>query len=155
MHVSPSSLFFMPVHPSNVAHWAIKDSIAITFFMSTHLIKALKPTTGSNGRDPSVCLQQAHYQFLYDALESIFPVQNGEVKAVKSSAADSVQLLDETKAAEQPAEQTAASTTANSQEGEAKGAPAAAEEGRKDQEAEPEKISTEETGNGSTITVEV
>lgn len=99
-------------------------------------------------------LQQEQYQFLYDALESIFPVQNGEVKAVKSSAADSVQLLDETKAAGQPAEETVASTTTNSQEGEAEGAPAAAEEGRKDQEVEP-KISTEETGNASTITVEV
>lgn len=105
--------------------------------------------------DLSVCLQQEQYQFLYDALESIFPVLNGEVKAVKSSAADSVQLLDETKAAEQPAEETAASTTTNSQKGEAEGAPAAAEEERKDQEAELEKISTEETGNGSTITVEV
>lgn len=123
--------------------------------MSTHLIKALKLTTGSNGSDLSVCLQQEQYQFLYDALESVFPVQNGEVKAVKSSAADSVQLLNETKAAEQPAEEMAASTTTNSQKGEAEGAPAAAEEGRKDEAEEPAKISTEETGNGSTITVEV
>lgn len=91
------------------------------------------------------------YQFLYDALESTFPVQNGEVKAVKSSAADSVQLVNETKAAEQPVEEMAASTTRNSQQGEAEGAPAAPEGGQEKQIEEP----NVSTGNGPTVTAEV
>lgn len=85
---------------------------------------------------------------MYDALESAFPVQNGEVKAVKSSAADSVQLVNETKAPEQPVEKKAASTTLNSQQVEAEGAPAAPEGG---QEAQPEE-SKVSTGNGPAVT---
>lgn len=98
-----------------------------------------------------VCPLQEQYQFLYDALESTFPVQNGEVKAVKSSAADSVQLVNETKAAEQPVEEMAASTTRNSQQGEAEGAPAAPEGGQEKQIEEP----NVSTGNGPTVTAEV
>uniref|UniRef100_A0A7N6C2F5 Receptor-type tyrosine-protein phosphatase C n=1 Tax=Anabas testudineus TaxID=64144 RepID=A0A7N6C2F5_ANATE len=41
------------------------------------------------------------YQFLYDALEGMFPVQNGEVKAAQATAVDAVQIVNETKAAEQ------------------------------------------------------
>lgn len=98
-----------------------------------------------------LCPLQEQYQFLYDALESAFPVQNGEVKAVKSSAADSVQLVNETKAPEQPVEEKAASTTINSQQGEAEGAPAAPEGGQEEQQEEP-KVST---GNGPAVTAEV
>uniref|UniRef100_A0A669BZF3 Receptor-type tyrosine-protein phosphatase C n=1 Tax=Oreochromis niloticus TaxID=8128 RepID=A0A669BZF3_ORENI len=56
------------------------------------------------------------YQFIYDAVEAVFPVQNGEVKPVQASAADSVQIVNETKAAEQKEEVKAeepASTTSN------------------------------------------
>ncbi|XP_075887320.1 receptor-type tyrosine-protein phosphatase C-like isoform X2 [Nelusetta ayraudi] len=91
------------------------------------------------------------YQFLYDALESTFPVQNGEAKAVKSSAADSVQLVNETKAAEQPVEEMAASTTRNSQQGGAEGAPAAPEGGQQMQREEP----NVSTANGPTVAAEV
>lgn len=98
-----------------------------------------------------VCPLQEQYQFLYDALESTFPVQNGEVKAVKSSAADSVQLVNETKAPEQPVEEMAASTTRNSQQGEAEGAPAAPEGGQEKQIEEP----NVSTGNGPTVTADV
>lgn len=98
-----------------------------------------------------LCPLQEQYQFLYDALESAFPVQNGEVKAVKSSAADSVQLVNETKAPEQAVEEKAASTTINSQQGEAEGAPAAPEGDQEEQQAES-KVST---GNGPAVTAEV
>lgn len=98
-----------------------------------------------------VCPLQEQYQFLYDALESTFPVQNGEVKAVKSSAADSVQLVNETKAAEQPVEEMAASTTRNSQQEAAEGAPAAPEGGQETQLEDP----NVSTGNGPTVTAEV
>ncbi|XP_053727339.1 receptor-type tyrosine-protein phosphatase C isoform X2 [Synchiropus splendidus] len=40
------------------------------------------------------------YQFLYDALETLYPLQNGSVKAELES--DCVQVVDETTAAEQP-----------------------------------------------------
>ncbi|XP_029001392.1 receptor-type tyrosine-protein phosphatase C isoform X2 [Betta splendens] len=46
------------------------------------------------------------YQFLYEALEGVFPVQNGEVKAAQAPTADSVQIVNETHAAEQPAQAT-------------------------------------------------
>lgn len=98
-----------------------------------------------------LCPLQEQYQFLYDALESAFPVQNGEVKAVKSSAADLVQLVNETKAPEQPVEEKAASTTTNSQQGGAEGAPAAPEGGQEEQQEE-QKVST---GNGPAVTAEV
>lgn len=98
-----------------------------------------------------VCPLQEQYQFLYDALESTFPVQNGEAKAVKSSAADSVQLVNETKAAEQPVEEMAASTTRNSQQGGAEGAPAAPEGGQQMQREEP----NVSTANGPTVAAEV
>ncbi|XP_034439592.1 receptor-type tyrosine-protein phosphatase C [Hippoglossus hippoglossus] len=42
------------------------------------------------------------YQFLYDTMQMVFPVQNGEVKAVQASAADSIQIISETAAAKQP-----------------------------------------------------
>ncbi|XP_040895632.1 receptor-type tyrosine-protein phosphatase C isoform X2 [Toxotes jaculatrix] len=104
------------------------------------------------------------YQFLYSALEGAFPVQNGEVKAVQASAADSVQIVNETKAAEQPAEGKAeqpASTTSD-QQGTAESAPVEADGGKEDKK-EPEKESStptetppqEDTSNGPTVTVEV
>lgn len=84
---------------------------------------------------------------MYDALEGVFPLQNGEVKAARSSAADSVQVVDETRAAEEPA-----STTSSGQQGDAESPPPAADE--------PHSVSTEttpleDTSNGSTVTVEV
>ncbi|KAK5930600.1 hypothetical protein CgunFtcFv8_026822 [Champsocephalus gunnari] len=57
------------------------------------------------------------YQFLYEALEGVFPVQNGELKAVQASSVDSVQVVNETKAAEKPEGKTAASTTCNDPHG--------------------------------------
>lgn len=53
---------------------------------------------------------------MYDAVASIFPIQNGEVKTVKAPEADSIQLVNETKAEEQPAEEKAASTTSDGQQ---------------------------------------
>lgn len=84
-----------------------------------------------------VCPPQEQYQFLYDALESTFPVQNGEVKAVKSSAADSVHLVNETIAPEQHVEEMAASTTRNSQQGGAESDPAAPQGGQGKTTQEP------------------
>uniref|UniRef100_A0A8C9XHV9 Receptor-type tyrosine-protein phosphatase C n=1 Tax=Sander lucioperca TaxID=283035 RepID=A0A8C9XHV9_SANLU len=103
------------------------------------------------------------YQFLYDALEGVFPIQNGEVKAVQASAADSVQVVNETKAAEQPTEETAkqpASTTTNDQQEPAESSPLVTDGGNEDKKEEPEKVSTEttpleDTSNSATVTVEV
>lgn len=86
-----------------------------------------------------LCLLQEQYQLLYNALESIFPIQNGEVKAEMGSEADSVQIVNETKAAEQPAEEKAASTTSNGQQRAAESAAPVAEK------EEPDKVSAETT----------
>ncbi|KAI3368598.1 hypothetical protein L3Q82_025600 [Scortum barcoo] len=106
------------------------------------------------------------YQFLYDALEGVYPVQNGEVKAVQASAADSVQIVNETKAAEQPAEEKAeqpASTTKTGQQEAAESAPLVADGEKEEKKEEPEKVSSaptettplEDTSNGPTVPVEV
>uniref|UniRef100_A0AAQ5ZR26 Receptor-type tyrosine-protein phosphatase C n=1 Tax=Amphiprion ocellaris TaxID=80972 RepID=A0AAQ5ZR26_AMPOC len=108
-----------------------------------------------------------HYQFLYSALEGVFPVQNGEVKPVQASAADSIQIVNETGAAEKPAEEKAeqpASTTSSEQQAAAENTPLVAEEEKKDpKEEEPGKESSgptettpqEDSSNGPTVTVEV
>lgn len=107
------------------------------------------------------------YQFLYDALEGVFPVQNGEAKPVQASATDSVQIVDENKAAEKPAEEKAeqpASTTSDSQQAAAaESSLVEAAGGKEDKKEEPEKVSStptettplEDTSNGPTVTVEV
>uniref|UniRef100_A0A3P8SD43 Receptor-type tyrosine-protein phosphatase C n=2 Tax=Amphiprion percula TaxID=161767 RepID=A0A3P8SD43_AMPPE len=112
-------------------------------------------------------LKPEHYQFLYSALEGVFPVQNGEVKPVQASAADSIQIVNETGAAEKPAEEKAelpASTTSSEQQAAAENTPLVAEEEKKDpKEEEPEKESggptettpQEDSSNGPTVTVEV
>lgn len=104
------------------------------------------------------------YQFLYDTLEAVFPVQNGEVKAVQASA--EVQIVNETKTAEQPAEAKAeqsASTTSDDQQGEAESAPLVADEVKEEPKEKPEvalipqteTTPLEETSNGPTASVEV
>uniref|UniRef100_A0A665X1X0 Receptor-type tyrosine-protein phosphatase C n=1 Tax=Echeneis naucrates TaxID=173247 RepID=A0A665X1X0_ECHNA len=105
------------------------------------------------------------YQFLYDALASVFPVQNGEVKAAKVPAADSLQFVNETKAEEQQAEKPAsnASTTSNEQQGTAESTPLVAVLGQEDKQEESEKQSStpkdttplEDTTSGPTATVDV
>lgn len=100
---------------------------------------------------------------MYDALEGVFPVQNGQVKAVEGSAADSIQLVNETKAAEQPFEEKTkqpASRTSNGQQEAAESNPSVADGKKEDKKEEPEKVSTEttpveDTSNGPTVTVEV
>ncbi|XP_059197945.1 receptor-type tyrosine-protein phosphatase C isoform X2 [Centropristis striata] len=87
------------------------------------------------------------YQFVYDSLEGVFPVQNGEVKPVQASAADSVQVINETKAAEQPTEEKAeqpASTTSNNQQGAAESSPVEADGEKEDKkEAEASSVPAE------------
>uniref|UniRef100_A0AAX7TF50 Receptor-type tyrosine-protein phosphatase C n=1 Tax=Astatotilapia calliptera TaxID=8154 RepID=A0AAX7TF50_ASTCA len=103
------------------------------------------------------------YQFIYDAVEAVFPVQNGEVKPVQASAADSVQIVNETKAAEQKDEGKAeepASTTSNEQQAAAESTPLVPDKEEKKEEAEKEAPPTEttpldDTSNGPTVTVEV
>lgn len=77
---------------------------------------------------------QEQYQFLYEALEMTFPVQNGDVKAAQNS----VQIVNETRAAERPC-----STTSTHR--------------KEAEESADEDVSaaTEEVSNGSTVTVEV
>ncbi|KAL3047206.1 hypothetical protein OYC64_021430 [Pagothenia borchgrevinki] len=103
------------------------------------------------------------YQFLYEALEGVFPVQNGELKAVQASSVDSVQVVNETKAAEKPAGEKAASTISNDQQGAAESSPLVADGGKEDKKEEPEEVSSvpiettplQDTSNGATVTVEV
>ncbi|XP_062251206.1 receptor-type tyrosine-protein phosphatase C isoform X2 [Platichthys flesus] len=78
----------------------------------------------------------AQYQFLYDTVQMLVPVQNGEVKAVQASAADSIQMISETAAPEQP------DSAASSQQQEAEESThLVAEEGKEDKEEEPGKES--------------
>uniref|UniRef100_A0A7N6AWX5 Receptor-type tyrosine-protein phosphatase C n=1 Tax=Anabas testudineus TaxID=64144 RepID=A0A7N6AWX5_ANATE len=104
------------------------------------------------------------YQFLYDALEGMFPVQNGEVKAAQATAVDAVQIVNETKAAEQKAEEKAEqppSTTSDDQQGVAENTPLVPDAGKEDKKEESEKEAPtettplEDTSNGPTVTVEV
>lgn len=111
-----------------------------------------------------------HYQFLYSALEGVFPVQNGEVKPVQASAADSIQIVNETEAAEKPAEQPAekkaeqpAITTSSEQQAAAEDTPLVSEAGKEDTKEEPDKEASsptettplDDTSNGPAVTVEV
>ncbi|XP_052320199.1 receptor-type tyrosine-protein phosphatase C isoform X3 [Oncorhynchus keta] len=109
------------------------------------------------------------YQFLYDAVEGSFPIQNGEVKqpaTAPAAAADSIQVVNETKA-----EQPASATTATQQGAEVvkeavestplvagKEAGAAAD-GNEDEAKEPgsptEKTPLEGSSNGPAVTLEV
>ncbi|KAM7409682.1 hypothetical protein PAMA_001261 [Pampus argenteus] len=97
------------------------------------------------------------YQFLYDALEGVYPVQNGEVKAVQAD--DSVQIVNETKATKQQS----ASTTSENQQGAAESAPLVADGGMEDKKEKPDQVSSsptgttplEDTSNNTTVTVEV
>uniref|UniRef100_A0A671Y4V1 Receptor-type tyrosine-protein phosphatase C n=1 Tax=Sparus aurata TaxID=8175 RepID=A0A671Y4V1_SPAAU len=112
------------------------------------------------------------YQFLYDALEGVFPVQNGEVKAPQASAA--IEIVNETKAAEQPTEkkeeqpaekkeEQPASTTSNGQQEAAESAPLVPEAEKEVKKEEAEEVSSTPTettplegaSNGPTVTVEV
>lgn len=91
------------------------------------------------------------------------------MKAVQASAADSVQIVNETKAAEQPAEEkaeqpaSAASTTSNDQQAPAESTPLVADAGKEDKKEGSDKESStptetsplEDTSNGPTVTVEV
>ncbi|XP_007574306.1 receptor-type tyrosine-protein phosphatase C-like isoform X3 [Poecilia formosa] len=110
------------------------------------------------------------YQFLYKALEGAFPVQNGEVKPVKSTTVASVEIVNETKAGEAEADkqqekkaEESASTTSSNQQAEAESAPLVAESEKEKKEEEPAKETSalkestpqEETSNGPTVTVEV
>lgn len=107
----------------------------------------------------------AQYRFLYDAVEAVFPVQNGEVKPVQAPAADSVQIVNETKAAEQKdggKTEAPASTTSNDQQPAAENTPlvSSGDKEQKTEEAEKESTPTEktpldDTSNGPTVTLEV
>ncbi|XP_030582812.1 receptor-type tyrosine-protein phosphatase C isoform X2 [Archocentrus centrarchus] len=102
------------------------------------------------------------YRFLYDAVEAVFPVQNGEVKPVQAPAADSVQIVNETKAAEQKdggKTEEPASTTSNDQQPAAENTPlvSGGDKEEKTEEAEKESTPTEktpldDTSNGPTVT---
>lgn len=89
-------------------------------------------------------------------------MQNGEVKAVQAPAADSVQIVNETKAAEEPAEKRVeqpASTTSDDQQGVAESTPLVPEEGKdkkedSEKDAPTETTPLEDTSNSSTVTVE-
>uniref|UniRef100_A0A3Q2FV67 protein-tyrosine-phosphatase n=1 Tax=Cyprinodon variegatus TaxID=28743 RepID=A0A3Q2FV67_CYPVA len=112
-------------------------------------------------------LSSEQYQFLYKALEGAFPVQNGEVKAVKAAATDSVQIVNETKEAaaeKQPAEtvEEPASTTSSDRQAETETTPLVADSEKPKEEEEHAIESSsptdtkpqEETSNGPTVTVD-
>ncbi|XP_045905518.1 receptor-type tyrosine-protein phosphatase C isoform X4 [Micropterus dolomieu] len=135
------------------ALWTVLDSAE-----TEKLVDVFQVTKTLRKERQGMILSKEQYQFLYDALEGVYPVQNGEVKAVQASAADSIQIVNETTEAEQ-----LASTTSNDQQGEAESAPLVADEGKEDKKEEPEEVSNaptettplEDTSNGPTVTVEV
>lgn len=97
---------------------------------------------------------------MYDTLEGVFPVQNGDVKTAKGSAANSIQIVNETKTAEQPSKETAewpASAYRISQQGAAE---RAGDAGSEETTEEPDEVSSEstpleDTSNGPNVIVEV
>ncbi|XP_065811804.1 receptor-type tyrosine-protein phosphatase C isoform X2 [Labrus bergylta] len=95
------------------------------------------------------------YQFLYNALDGVFPVQNGDVKAAQASAADSVLVVNETKLAAEPDEP--ASTASKGQQGAGDSTPDVGD-GVKEEAAEKVPTETtplEDSSNGPTVTAEV
>ncbi|XP_060933938.1 receptor-type tyrosine-protein phosphatase C-like isoform X2 [Limanda limanda] len=86
------------------------------------------------------------YQFLYDTVQMVFPVQNGEVKAVQASAADSIQIISETAAVEQP------DSAASSQQQEAAESTHLVAEEDKEEEPGKESLLMEDT---STVPLDV
>lgn len=98
-------------------------------------------------------------------MEAVFPVQNGEVKPVQAPAADSMQIVNETKAAEQKDEGKAdepASTTSNDQQPAAENTPLVSSGDKEEKREEADKESTptektplDDTSNGPTVTLEV
>uniref|UniRef100_A0A3P9MA91 Receptor-type tyrosine-protein phosphatase C n=1 Tax=Oryzias latipes TaxID=8090 RepID=A0A3P9MA91_ORYLA len=103
------------------------------------------------------------YTFLYSALESIYPVQNGDVKPVQAAGGASVQIVNETKAEEQPCEKAErpASTTSENQQVAAESSILEVEAVKEDRKEEPSNGSTEtappaeDNSNGPTVNVEV
>ncbi|XP_054646153.1 receptor-type tyrosine-protein phosphatase C isoform X2 [Dunckerocampus dactyliophorus] len=84
------------------------------------------------------------YKFLYDALDGVYPVQNGEVKAVQAPEVDSVLLVNETQpAVQQPGEKAEDTTgpTEMGQQGAADSSTPVAET-RKEDEKEAEQVSS-------------
>lgn len=107
-----------------------------------------------------LCFQQEQYHFLYSALEGVFPLQNGEVKAAEAPATDTVQIVNETKAVEPPAEQKPAQAAAAPGEEPQAGSestPLVAAGASEDKKEEPEKDTEttplDEASNGPTVTV--
>lgn len=76
---------------------------------------------------------------MYDAVQSTFPVQNGDVKATPVSAADSIQMMNETKGA--------STTTVSQQE--------AAPEAKRESSGPTETSDVEDSCNGPAVILEV
>ncbi|XP_017269055.1 receptor-type tyrosine-protein phosphatase C isoform X2 [Kryptolebias marmoratus] len=141
------------------ALWNLMDSAETEKLVDVfQVVKTLRKER--RGMIPS--LEQ--YQFIYNALGGAFPVQNGEVKPVKAAAADCLQIVDETKAAEKPAEaEQPAGTPSGDQQEAAESAPLVAQGEKETKTEEPAKETSpptessplEETSNGPTATVEV
>ncbi|XP_056132483.1 receptor-type tyrosine-protein phosphatase C [Lampris incognitus] len=97
---------------------------------------------------PAMISSLEQYQFLYDALEGAFPVQNGDVKAASdtASAGDSVQMINETNAAEAAAENQALQSASDNQGADAKEAaestPLVGHMGNEDKQEQPDKVSS-------------
>ncbi|XP_026178722.1 receptor-type tyrosine-protein phosphatase C isoform X5 [Mastacembelus armatus] len=142
------------------ALWNLLDSAEIE-----KLVDVFQVTKTLRKERQAMLFNLAQYQFLYEALEAACPVQNGEVKAVQAPAVDSVQIVNETKAAEQPAEakeDKPTTTTSNDQQGTAENTPLVAAAEEEDKKEEPEKDSSaptettplEDTSNGPAVTVD-
>lgn len=106
---------------------------------------------------PLFRLLQEQYQFLYEALGGVYPVQNGEVKAVQASACDSIQVVNETKADEPTAEEEKVEqpgvTTSATQQAAAETTPLVVDGEKEEKKEETEKETTPLTD--SAVTVEV
>ncbi|KAJ0065543.1 hypothetical protein NL108_013105 [Boleophthalmus pectinirostris] len=94
-----------------VALWNLLDSANTEKLVDVfQVVKTLRKERGN------MISTLEQYQFLYDMLEATFPVQNGDLKAPPASAANSVEIIDETKTAEPKASEQESAATATDQE---------------------------------------
>ncbi|KAM6962535.1 receptor-type tyrosine-protein phosphatase C [Aplochiton taeniatus] len=147
------------------ALWNVLDSAE-----TEKLVDVFQVAKALRKERPGMISNLEQYQFLYDAVDGAFPVQNGEVKQdLTAPAAESIQMVDETKAepaAEKQAERPASATLPDQQRavvteaGEtdplvAKAHPGGAETEEKELSIPTEKSPLEETSNGPKVTVDV
>uniref|UniRef100_A0A667XMC8 Receptor-type tyrosine-protein phosphatase C n=1 Tax=Myripristis murdjan TaxID=586833 RepID=A0A667XMC8_9TELE len=147
------------------ALWNLLDSAA-----TEKLVDVFQVSKSLRKERQGMITSLEQYQFLYDALEGAFPVQNGEANAVPAATAapavDSVKIENETKAAEkadEKQEEQPASSSTQEQQGAAESTPLVAKDENEAKQDGPDNVSSSPTestplegaSNGPTVTLEV